>query len=111
MDPSAPFPFFSSLWVAGDMNGRPSTSHLSHRGPFNDHSPNCLLPLPEQQPAKIRLTSIEVASSPSFHTTATGGRLGITYDLACSRPHTRRIFSGIAFRAWNSPAPRPRPCH
>ncbi|GBM49142.1 hypothetical protein AVEN_41008-1, partial [Araneus ventricosus] len=30
-------------------------------GPFNDHSPNCLLPLLEQQPAEIRPTSIEVA--------------------------------------------------
>ncbi|GBN53922.1 hypothetical protein AVEN_37960-1 [Araneus ventricosus] len=29
--------------------------------PFNDHSPNCLLPLWEQQPAEIRSTSIEVA--------------------------------------------------
>ncbi|GBL77463.1 hypothetical protein AVEN_41851-1 [Araneus ventricosus] len=35
--------------------------------------------------------------------------LDTTYDLACSRPHTRRIFSGIGFRTWNPPAPKPRP--
>ncbi|GBN13394.1 hypothetical protein AVEN_13848-1 [Araneus ventricosus] len=44
MDSSAPFPLFSSLRVVGDMNGRPFNSHLSPMGPFNDHSPNCLLP-------------------------------------------------------------------
>ncbi|GBN82200.1 hypothetical protein AVEN_94237-1 [Araneus ventricosus] len=43
------------------MNGRPFMSHLSPKGPFNDHSPSCLLPLSEQQPAEIRPTSIEVA--------------------------------------------------
>ncbi|GBN45487.1 hypothetical protein AVEN_20430-1 [Araneus ventricosus] len=32
-----------------------------------------------------------------------------TYDLTCNRPHTRRIFSGIWFRTWSPPAPRPRP--
>ncbi|GBO16696.1 hypothetical protein AVEN_210478-1 [Araneus ventricosus] len=32
--------------------------------------------------------------SPNFHATPTGGRLTTTYDLACNRPHTRRIFSG-----------------
>ncbi|GBO00241.1 hypothetical protein AVEN_116531-1 [Araneus ventricosus] len=37
--------------------------------------------------------------SPSFRATPTGGRLATAYDLACSRPHTRRIFSGIGFRA------------
>ncbi|GBO37710.1 hypothetical protein AVEN_15254-1 [Araneus ventricosus] len=37
-----------------------------------------------------------------------GGRLATTYDLACNRPHTRRIFSGIGFRAWNPPASKPR---
>ncbi|GBO03301.1 hypothetical protein AVEN_67688-1 [Araneus ventricosus] len=41
--------------------------------------------------------------SPNFHATPAGGRLATTYDLACSRPHTRRIFSGIGFRAWNPP--------
>ncbi|GBN26164.1 hypothetical protein AVEN_33958-1 [Araneus ventricosus] len=39
----------------------------------------------------------------------TGGR--DMCDLACSRPHTRRIFSGIGFRTWNPPAPKPRPYH
>ncbi|GBM39715.1 hypothetical protein AVEN_47520-1 [Araneus ventricosus] len=36
--------------------------------------------------------------SPNFHATPTGGRLTTTYDLACNRPHTRRIFSGIGSR-------------
>ncbi|GBN27063.1 hypothetical protein AVEN_253971-1 [Araneus ventricosus] len=45
--------------------------------------------------------------SPNFHATPTGGRLTTTYDLTCNRPHTRRIFSGIGFRAWNPPAPKP----
>ncbi|GBO28048.1 hypothetical protein AVEN_25587-1 [Araneus ventricosus] len=36
-----------------------------------------------------------------FYATPTGGRLATTYDLARNRPHTRRIFSGIGFRAWN----------
>ncbi|GBM61669.1 hypothetical protein AVEN_133455-1 [Araneus ventricosus] len=49
--------------------------------------------------------------SPSFHATPTGGRLTTTYELACNRPHTRRIFSGIGFRTWNPPAPKPRPHH
>ncbi|GBL84706.1 hypothetical protein AVEN_191151-1 [Araneus ventricosus] len=39
--------------------------------------------------------------STSFHATPTGGRLVTTYDIACSRPHTRRIFSEIGFRAWS----------
>ncbi|GBM05225.1 hypothetical protein AVEN_181614-1 [Araneus ventricosus] len=34
-----------------------------------------------------------------------------TYDLACNRPNTRRIFSGIRFRAWSPPAPRSRSYH
>ncbi|GBN06201.1 hypothetical protein AVEN_209029-1 [Araneus ventricosus] len=33
------------------------------------------------------------------------------HDLAYNRPHTRRIFSGIGFRAWSPPAPKPRHCH
>ncbi|GBM39775.1 hypothetical protein AVEN_24996-1 [Araneus ventricosus] len=33
--------------------------------------------------------------SPTFRATPTGGRLAATYDLACNRQHTRRIFSGI----------------
>ncbi|GBN02609.1 hypothetical protein AVEN_93172-1 [Araneus ventricosus] len=46
-----------------------------------------------------------------FYTTPTGGRLATTYDLACSRSHTRRIFSGIGFRTRNPPAPKPGPYH
>ncbi|GBM46842.1 hypothetical protein AVEN_112190-1 [Araneus ventricosus] len=56
MDSSAPFPL-----LVGDMNGRPFISHVSPKGPFKDHSSNCLLPLSEQQPAEIRPTTIEVA--------------------------------------------------
>ncbi|GBM99096.1 hypothetical protein AVEN_138935-1 [Araneus ventricosus] len=44
--------------------------------------------------------------SPSFHTTPTGGRLATTYDLACNRPNTRRIFSGIGFRTWKHSGPK-----
>ncbi|GBM45592.1 hypothetical protein AVEN_150557-1, partial [Araneus ventricosus] len=50
-------------------------------------------------------------SSPNFHATPTGGRLATTYDLACNRSDTRRIFSGIGFRTWNPPTPKPRPYH
>ncbi|GBO24501.1 hypothetical protein AVEN_145064-1 [Araneus ventricosus] len=49
--------------------------------------------------------------SPNFHATPAGGRLATTYDLMCSRPHARRIFGGIGFRAWNPPAPKPGPYH
>ncbi|GBN34755.1 hypothetical protein AVEN_81519-1 [Araneus ventricosus] len=45
-----------------------------------------------------------VTPSPSFHATPKGGRLATTYDLACSRPHTRRIFGGIGSRV---PGPGP----
>ncbi|GBN32507.1 hypothetical protein AVEN_42442-1 [Araneus ventricosus] len=38
-------------------------------------------------------------------------RLATTYDLACNRPHTRRIFSGIGFRTCDPPAPGSRPYH
>ncbi|GBM43729.1 hypothetical protein AVEN_178000-1, partial [Araneus ventricosus] len=38
-------------------------------------------------------------------------RLASTYDLTCNRSDTRRIFSGIRFRAWNPPAQKLRPCH
>ncbi|GBM78740.1 Calcium and integrin-binding family member 3 [Araneus ventricosus] len=44
--------------------------------------------------------------SPSFRATPTGGRLATTYDLACNRPHARRIFGGIGFRACDPPVPR-----
>ncbi|GBN01640.1 hypothetical protein AVEN_36208-1 [Araneus ventricosus] len=47
--------------------------------------------------------------SPNFHATPTGGRLATACDLACNRPHTRRIFSGIGFRTWSPPAPKPKP--
>ncbi|GBL78136.1 hypothetical protein AVEN_143420-1 [Araneus ventricosus] len=64
-----------------------------------------------------RTTPELAVSSPNFHATLTGERLATTYDLACNRPHTRRIFSGSRFRTWNPPAqsrdlttrpPRPR---
>ncbi|GBN64813.1 hypothetical protein AVEN_254533-2 [Araneus ventricosus] len=42
---------------------------------------------------------------PNFLATPTGGRLATTYDLACNRPHTRRIFSGIGFRTCGPPVP------
>ncbi|GBN18922.1 hypothetical protein AVEN_160896-1, partial [Araneus ventricosus] len=32
-----------------------------------------------------------------------------TYDLTCNSPNTRRIFSQIGFRTWNSPARKPIP--
>ncbi|GBN10042.1 hypothetical protein AVEN_113208-1 [Araneus ventricosus] len=32
-----------------------------------------------------------------------------TYDLACNRPHTRRIFSGIGSRTCEPAVPRTRP--
>ncbi|GBM76685.1 hypothetical protein AVEN_48807-1 [Araneus ventricosus] len=35
--------------------------------------------------------------SPNFRTTPAGRRLTTTYDLTCSRPHTRQIFGGIGF--------------
>ncbi|GBN61042.1 hypothetical protein AVEN_131408-1 [Araneus ventricosus] len=34
-----------------------------------------------------------------------------TYDLTCSRPNTRRIFSRIWFRTWSPPASQSRPYH
>ncbi|GBN00880.1 hypothetical protein AVEN_57888-1, partial [Araneus ventricosus] len=49
------------------------------------------------------------APSPSFHATPTGGRLATAYDLACSRPHTRRIFGGVGSRTWSPQTPKPRP--
>ncbi|GBL77974.1 hypothetical protein AVEN_143298-1 [Araneus ventricosus] len=47
--------------------------------------------------------------SPNLYVTPTGGRLATMYDLACNRPHTRRIFRGIGFRTWNLPTPKSRP--
>ncbi|GBL97118.1 hypothetical protein AVEN_144571-1 [Araneus ventricosus] len=46
-----------------------------------------------------------------FYATPTGGRLATTYDLACNKPHARRIFDEIGFRDCGLPAPRPRPYH
>ncbi|GBL74851.1 hypothetical protein AVEN_243699-1 [Araneus ventricosus] len=46
-------------------------------------------------------------ASPNFRTTPAGGHLATMDDLECNRPHTRRIFSGIGLRTWNTPAPRP----
>ncbi|GBN60308.1 hypothetical protein AVEN_139406-1, partial [Araneus ventricosus] len=43
--------------------------------------------------------------SPNFRATPRGGRLATAYDLACNRPHTRRIFSGIGFRTCDPPVP------
>ncbi|GBL95929.1 hypothetical protein AVEN_227154-1 [Araneus ventricosus] len=45
------------------------------------------------------------APSPSFRATSAGGRLATAYDLACSGPHTRWIFSGMGFRTWNPSVP------
>ncbi|GBM29324.1 hypothetical protein AVEN_2831-1 [Araneus ventricosus] len=52
--------------------------------------------------------------APPLQTSAkkqTVGRLATTYDLACNRPYTRRIFSGIWFRTCDPPVPRSRPYH
>ncbi|GBN64888.1 hypothetical protein AVEN_7508-1 [Araneus ventricosus] len=55
-------------------------------------------------------TTTELAPpSPNFRATPTGGRLATTYDLACNRPHTRRIFSGIGFRTCDPPVPTEYP--
>ncbi|GBM12090.1 hypothetical protein AVEN_245486-1 [Araneus ventricosus] len=51
-------------------------------------------------------TTPDGTTSPSFHAARAGRRLATTYDLACNRPHTRRIFSGIGFRTWSHPAPK-----
>ncbi|GBM74467.1 hypothetical protein AVEN_69470-1 [Araneus ventricosus] len=61
-------------------------------------------PLPALHPFWVGRASVGI-----FCATPAGGRLTSTYDLACNRPHTRRIFSGIGLRTWNPPAPKPRP--
>ncbi|GBM83514.1 hypothetical protein AVEN_274684-1 [Araneus ventricosus] len=43
--------------------------------------------------------------------TPAGGRVATAYDLAANRPHTRRVFRGIGFRACDPPVPRWRPYH
>ncbi|GBO23902.1 hypothetical protein AVEN_200714-1, partial [Araneus ventricosus] len=49
--------------------------------------------------------------SPGFRATPAGGRLATKRDVASNGSHTQRIFSGIGFRAWKPPAPKPRPYH
>ncbi|GBN04046.1 hypothetical protein AVEN_220255-1 [Araneus ventricosus] len=44
--------------------------------------------------------------SSNFRSTPMGERLATMCDLACNRPYTRRIFSGIGFRTCDTPAPR-----
>ncbi|GBM17578.1 hypothetical protein AVEN_80881-1 [Araneus ventricosus] len=62
--------------------------------------------------SQMTRTTPELAPpSPNFHATPMGGRLATMYDLACNRPHMRRIFSGIGFRTWNPKAPEPGPYH
>ncbi|GBO00242.1 hypothetical protein AVEN_116532-1 [Araneus ventricosus] len=46
-----------------------------------------------------RTTSELAPTSTNFRATLTGRRLATTYDLSCSRPHTRRIFSGTGFES------------
>ncbi|GBN18991.1 hypothetical protein AVEN_43945-1 [Araneus ventricosus] len=54
----------------------------------------------------MKRTTPELApSSPNFRTTPAGGSLDTAFDLACNRPHTRRILSGIGFRACDPPVP------
>ncbi|GBO06170.1 hypothetical protein AVEN_186715-1 [Araneus ventricosus] len=67
--------------------------------------------LDEPRNFEPRLDAESDTPSPNFQTTPVAGHLATTYDLASSRPHTRQIFSGIGFPAWDPPAPRPRPCH
>ncbi|GBO15179.1 hypothetical protein AVEN_19488-1 [Araneus ventricosus] len=45
----------------------------------------------------------------TFHATPAGGRLATTYDLACNKPHTWRILSGIGFRTCDLTTGPPRP--
>ncbi|GBM52780.1 hypothetical protein AVEN_34194-1 [Araneus ventricosus] len=40
----------------------------------------------------------------NFRATPAGGRLAIAYDLACSRPHTRKVFSEVGFQACEPPS-------
>ncbi|GBL72050.1 hypothetical protein AVEN_115071-1 [Araneus ventricosus] len=48
---------------------------------------------------QMRRTKPELAPPfPNFRAAPAGGRLATTYDLACNRPHTRRIFVVIWFR-------------
>ncbi|GBO28401.1 hypothetical protein AVEN_212594-1 [Araneus ventricosus] len=58
-----------------------------------------------------RATPEPAPPSPSFRATPSGERLATTYDLAYSRPHTRRVFGGIGFRTCDPPVMKSRPCH
>ncbi|GBN31719.1 hypothetical protein AVEN_194210-1 [Araneus ventricosus] len=49
--------------------------------------------------------------SPNFRAIPAAGRLATTYDLACNRLHTRRIFGGIGLRTCDPPVPSLGPCH
>ncbi|GBN11624.1 hypothetical protein AVEN_47794-1 [Araneus ventricosus] len=51
---------------------------------------------PELEPYFQTLT--HTTNSPNFRATPAGGDLVTTYDLACNKLHTRRIFSGIGSR-------------
>ncbi|GBN91627.1 hypothetical protein AVEN_8988-1 [Araneus ventricosus] len=62
MDSSAPLPRSSSLRMVGDMNDRPFISYLHPlRIPLITTRPTAFSPFPEQQPAEICPTSMEVA--------------------------------------------------
>ncbi|GBM52700.1 hypothetical protein AVEN_21459-1 [Araneus ventricosus] len=50
-----------------------------------------------------------VTPSPNFRTMPTGRRLTPTYELRCSRPQTRRIFSGIGSQNLDLFTRPPRP--
>ncbi|GBN61306.1 hypothetical protein AVEN_54686-1 [Araneus ventricosus] len=58
-----------------------------------------------------RMTPELAHPSPNSRATPTGDHLATMYDLACSRPHTWRIFGGIGFRFWDPPVQWSRPYH
>ncbi|GBM46543.1 hypothetical protein AVEN_17927-1 [Araneus ventricosus] len=63
-------------------------------------------PLPKEARTVI---DVEAGEGSVLYTAPAGGRLATTYDSTCNRRNTRCIFSGIGFRVWNLPAPKPRP--
>ncbi|GBN72698.1 hypothetical protein AVEN_122007-1, partial [Araneus ventricosus] len=71
--------------------------------PLQTSAPHQLLPRPFLWTLNPMGESMDVGTTPA------GERLAPTYDLTCNRPNTRRIFSGIGFRTWSHPAPKPRP--
>ncbi|GBN25919.1 hypothetical protein AVEN_83308-1 [Araneus ventricosus] len=82
------------------------------RGLFYTHRHEATRDLVILNHGQMTRTAPELATpSPNFQATPTGGRLASTYDLACNTPPTWRIFSGIGFRTWNPPAPKPRTYH